>query len=118
MAQKITADQLQPRPIGTERLIGTNGGYNVYEKFISGTVNMSGTGAQNIAHGITSLGTMINMTASVSLGADSSYQNLPYVESAQRVQLSYDNTNVIYNNSFAWGSARPYRIYMVYTRTA
>lgn len=100
----------------TETLVGYSGTKNVYRKVLIGTVNVTASSI-NIAHGITGLQYMLSVNAAVSLGADTSFQVLPHVEATQRIALSYDNTNIIFGSSFAWGTARPYRIIIYYTKT-
>lgn len=114
----ITSDKIDLATfiIGAETVIGSNGTKPVYRKTLIGVMNVTAA-TINIPHGITSLDTMISIDASVDLNGVGTFNVMPWVESTQRCALSYNATNIIFGSSFAWGSNRPYRIDMVYTKT-
>lgn len=101
----------------TERKIGIRSGLYVYEKTLSGTTTIV-SGAANIAHGISNFGEMILSDVSVSLGNNTTFYKLPYIESASVfVDLYYTPTNVVISSTYGYGSV-PYKIYLRYTKTA
>jgi len=95
--------------------------YTVYKKVIIGTFTASANATTNIAHGISTLRTMVAVQCLYRLGAST-------VTSAGIIQghregggnwsrmQEYDGTNITYYGTYAWGTSA-YRITLYYTKT-
>ena len=99
----------------TERPIGKRGGKVVYQKILSGTLNVTASRLR-IPHGILNLGEMILCHSLISLGGGSQFQVLPHLEASNRMSVEFDNTYIDFVSSYAWGNDKAYRINLQYTR--
>lgn len=99
----------------TERVIGKRGSKTVYQKVLSGTINVTASALQ-IPHGITGLDEMLLCHSIIALGAAPQFQVLPHLEASNRMSVQFDNTNITFDSSFAWGNSKPYRINLQYTK--
>lgn len=86
-------------------------GRPIYRKVVRGTVNMTGGGTSNLAHGIqglTSRWELIRYYGNMRLGGTLSNnpvkQALPYVENTHQSGItSIDGTNITISGSYPWG---------------
>lgn len=88
-------------------------GRPIYRKVVRGTVNMTGGGTSNLAHGIqglTSRWELIKYYGNMRLGGTLSNntvkQALPYVENTHQSGItSIDETTVTISGSYPWGNS-------------
>ena len=106
----------------TESRIGTYEGKPVYRKVIKTVMTSWATttnfAAINVAHGIKNFGVALNVSSYVDR-SDRRYK-IPYYNGNGVLNTFFmyaDNTNVVYRNKTAWGSA--YTLYTIidYTKT-
>lgn len=100
-----------------ERVVGTWFGKPLYRKVINGVCDLVGSSV-NIPHGITNIDKITNLSGVLDYDGLNSVVTLPRVHptSQYSIGLEITLTNIIILATYNFGSNKPYRIIVEYTK--